>query len=153
MQTQDRPKIEPHHLRRLAVVYVRLATVDHGFLSRASRLLQRAQREHALRWGWPRSAIRIVEDLGRGGEAFENRAGMQRILEWIAWSHVGLLLASDMSRLTRSRADFETLVKLCQDAETLLAVNGMLVETQVQPTGYWLSRIQADVTRYWDGLR
>jgi hypothetical protein len=77
-------KIESHHRRRAAVVYVRSAAVPQGPEDLARVEYQRAQAWHARAWGWPEGAVQVIdEDLGRSGRSIDNRAGYQKLCDMV----------------------------------------------------------------------
>jgi hypothetical protein len=125
---QHRPlEIEDRHLDRLALVFVRQSCRPGVEEQTGSTGHQRDQREFARHWGWPEEAIEVIDDdLGLSG-ASGNRPGFQRLQDLVAQKQAGMILASDASRLTRSRSDLESLLRLCRDAGTLLALNGSIV--------------------------
>ena len=65
MKPQGQLAITPQHRTRLAVVYARTSVIpDHP--TECIRLTaQRDQAQQALAWGWPKSAIYVIEDLGK----------------------------------------------------------------------------------------
>ena len=61
------PVVQPHHLRRKAVIYIRQSTGHQVLTNIESQQLQRAMREQAHHLGWPDERIEIVEtDLNTG---------------------------------------------------------------------------------------
>jgi len=119
--------IRQHHLTRLAIVYLRSATLPQNASDEARIAYQRAQRMHALEWGWTLETVQVIEDIGRGGLRAEDRPGFQRLRGMIAAGQVGLVLVSDPSRLARSAMDFAALTALCRDTDTLIAADGKLL--------------------------
>jgi DNA invertase Pin-like site-specific DNA recombinase len=92
-------KILPHHLGRLAIVYVRQSTLqqvlDHQEFTRLQYgLVNRAQ---VLGWSADR-VLTIDEDLGKSGRSAEGRSGFQRLVSEVGLNHVGLILGIEMSR-------------------------------------------------------
>lgn len=152
--TENRPQqIKPNHLQKLAIVYVRQSTMKQVLEHTGSTSYQRGQKEFAFRWGWPEQNIEIVDvDLGRSGTRGENREGWQRILKLVAQQLVGIILASFSSRLTRSSKDFEVLLELCRATETLLAVDGAIIDAN-DSSNRLLARLRANVAEYENELR
>ncbi len=141
-------QIRPEHLQRLAIVYIRQSSLRQVQENTGSTAHQREQKEYAVRWGWPPTAIEVIEDdLGMSGTSGEERKGWQALLKRVAQQQVGLILVSDSSRLTRSSADFETLLGLCQATETLLAVEGVIVDPS-DSGNRLLARLRANVAQY-----
>ncbi len=142
------PQIRPHHLQRLACIYIRQSTARQVLENTGSTDVQRGQKEYAIRWGWPASAIEIVaDDLGLSGMSTEHRKGWQALLKKVANEQVGLILAADTSRLTRSSADFETLLGVCEATNTLLAVEGVIVDPN-DSANRLLARLRGNVAQY-----
>lgn len=114
-------KVQPRHLERLAVVYVRQSTLQQVQEHRESTALQYALRAKAIAWGWGGDRVLVIdEDLGCSGASAEGRAGFQRLLAEVSLGHVGLVLGIEMSRLARSCRDWHQLLELCALFDTLL---------------------------------
>jgi DNA invertase Pin-like site-specific DNA recombinase len=114
-------KIQAVHRHRLAVVYLRQSTlrqvVDHPESTRR----QYALRDRAIQLGWAEPSIEIIdEDLGQSGAESTRRRGFQRLSEEVAQGRVGAILALEVSRLSRSSADWHRLLDLCGIADVLL---------------------------------
>jgi DNA invertase Pin-like site-specific DNA recombinase len=115
-------KIQPRHLDRLAIVYVRQSTAQQVLEHRESAALQYDLRRRAIALGWAADRVIVIdEDQGRSGETAEGRLGFQRLLAEIGLDHVGLVLGVEMSRLARSCKDWHQLLELCAIFQTLLA--------------------------------
>ena len=114
--------IHSHHLNRTALVYVRQSTatqlVQHPESTR--RQYQRAERAAAL--GWPQPRIQIIDDdLGRSGAHSTGREGFQRLVAAISLGEVGVVLVTEVSRLSRLNSDWQRVLELCAVFETLIA--------------------------------
>jgi hypothetical protein len=58
--------VQPQHLSRKAVIYIRQSTVHQVLTNTESQQLQHAMRDHAYRLGWPDERVEVVEaDLER----------------------------------------------------------------------------------------
>jgi DNA invertase Pin-like site-specific DNA recombinase len=115
-------KIQPRHLDRLAIVYVRQSTTQQVLEHRESAALQYDLRRRAVALGWPSDRVLVIdEDQGRSGQTAEGRLGFQRLLAEVGLDHVGLVLGIEMSRLARSCKDWHQLLELCAIFQTLLA--------------------------------
>ena len=115
-------KIRPHHLDRLAVVYVRQSSPQQVLEHRESAALQYGLAERAADLGWPAERVLVIdEDQGQSGRSAADRLGFQRLLAEVGLSHVGLVLGIEMSRLARSCKDWHQLLELCALFGTLLA--------------------------------
>jgi DNA invertase Pin-like site-specific DNA recombinase len=137
----------------LAVVYVRQSTPKQVEEHTGSTAHQRNQKEYALRWGWREADIEVIdEDLGMSGTSGDRRKGWQRLLKLVSEGRVGIIFASDISRLSRSRRLFATLVDLCREFDVLLVVDGTIVNFD-DPTDRFMANIRADVAEYDNDVR
>ncbi len=115
-------KIQPWHLDRLAVVYVRQSTPQQVCENTESTQRQYALQQRAIDLGWPAERVVVIDDdQGRSGASAEGRLGFQRLLAEVGLDHVGLILGLEMSRLARSCRDWHQLLELCGIFRTLLA--------------------------------
>jgi hypothetical protein len=55
-------KLMPHHLERLAAVYVRQSSLQQVTDHQESTRLQYALADHAVAFGWPRERVLIIDD-------------------------------------------------------------------------------------------
>lgn len=115
-------KIAPRHLDRLAVVYVRQSTAQQVLHHQESTRMQYDLAERAVRFGWPRERVLVIDDdLGRSGASAEGRPGFQRLVAEVGLDHVGLILGVEMSRLARSCRDWHQLLEVCSLFNTLIS--------------------------------
>jgi DNA invertase Pin-like site-specific DNA recombinase len=115
-------KIQPRHLDRLAVVYVRQSTPQQVIDHTASTRLQYGLRQRAVELGWDASRVLVIdEDLGHSASSLVARPGFQRLVSEVGLDHVGLVLGVEMSRLARSGREWHQLLELCALAGALLA--------------------------------
>ncbi|MGN6543995.1 MAG: recombinase family protein [Aureliella sp.] len=114
-------KIKQRHLERLAVVYVRQSSPHQVRENSESRERQYALRGHAERLGWQEDRVLVIdEDQGISGQSSSNRPGFRRLLAEVSMDHVGLVLALELSRLSRSSKDWHHLVEVCGVFDALL---------------------------------
>ena len=86
-------KVQPTHLRRAAVVYVRQSTVAQVEQNRESTRRQYDLAERARQFGWCADQITVLdEDLGLSGATTQGRGGFARMTAQVALGHVGILL-------------------------------------------------------------
>jgi len=115
-------KITISHLRRAAVVYVRqstLAQVEHNTESTARQYDLVAR---AVELGWPRHAVRVIDDdLGVSGASTAGRSGFAELAAQVGLGQVGIVLSLECSRLARNNADWYRLLDLAGMADTLIA--------------------------------
>jgi DNA invertase Pin-like site-specific DNA recombinase len=122
MTTTRHSKIQPGHLRRQAVVYIRQSSAHQVRGNRESAARQYGLKERAKLLGWPAKSVQTVdEDQGRSGTSAVHREGFKKLLAEIGAGQVGVVLALEASRLARSSADWHRLVEICVVTQTLLA--------------------------------
>jgi DNA invertase Pin-like site-specific DNA recombinase/uncharacterized protein YndB with AHSA1/START domain len=126
-------KLQDHHLKRSAIVYVRQSSAHQVQENRESTARQYALVERAVQLGWAGAQVEVIdEDQGRSGATAEGRLGFQRLLAEVSLDHVGIILGIEMSRLARSNKDWHQLLELCAIFRTLLADQDGLYD----PTDY-----------------
>lgn len=126
-------RVQPRHLERLAVIYVRQSTAQQVQDHRESTALQYALKDRAIAWGWSAERVLVIDqDLGQSGAHAEARAGFQQLLAEVGLDHVGLVLGIEMSRLARSCRDWHQLLELCALFGVLLGDTDGLYD----PRGY-----------------
>lgn len=115
-------KITPTHRQRTAFVYVRQSSPTQVEHNRESTARQYQLVDRAVRLGWPRSAVQVVDqDLGVSGSGINPRSGFGRMTAEVALGRVGIILALEVSRLARNNADWYRLLDLCGVTDTLIA--------------------------------
>src|SRR4051812_1435182 len=115
-------KIEPRHLRLAAVVYVRQSTPQQLLNNQESTRRQYELAQRAGQMGWPETAIRVIDDdLGMSGASSQNRVGFQRLVAAIGMGEVGIVLVTEVSRLSRLNSDWHRVIELCAVFRTLIA--------------------------------
>ena len=116
------PMVQPHHLRRKAVIYIRQSTGHQVLTNIESRQLQHAMREHAHHLGWPDERIEVVEtDMGRTAQSTARRDGYKALLAEVALGQVGMVLSCESTRLSRNCTDWYPLLDLCAYNQCLIA--------------------------------
>lgn len=117
-------KLLPHHVERLAIVYVRQSTLQQVLDHQESTRLQYGLVERAKALGWsPDRIVVIDDDLGKSGATTTGRVGFQRLVSEVGLGHVGLVLGIEMSRLARSSTDWYQLLEMCALFATLIGDN------------------------------
>ena len=115
-------KVLATHRYRSAVVYVRQSTPGQVEHNTESTDRQYALAERAVRLGWPRDAVRIIDaDLGRSGASTAGRSGFAELTTLVGLGQVGIVLALEVSRLARNNSDWYRLLDLAGMTNTLLA--------------------------------
>lgn len=114
--------IQSSHLARLAMIYVRQSTTKQLALHQESTRRQYQLTETAQRLGWPQPRIQVIDDdLGLSGTSSTQRTGFQRLVAAISLGEVGLVLVTELSRLSRLNSDWHRVIELCAVFETLIA--------------------------------
>jgi len=116
------PKVTASQLRRAAVVYVRQSTLLQVERNRESTARQYDLVARAAQLGWPRSAVRVIdEDLGTSGASAAGRSGFAELAAQVGLGQVGIVLSLEVSRLARNNADWYRLLDLAGMTDTLIA--------------------------------
>src|SRR4030095_16366708 len=116
------PMVQPHHLRRKAVISMRPSTGHQVLTHLESQQLQHARREHAHHLGWPAARIEVVEtDTGRTAQSTERRDGSKALLAEVALGQVGMGLSYASTRLSRNCTAGYPLLELCAYHHCLIA--------------------------------
>jgi DNA invertase Pin-like site-specific DNA recombinase len=106
--------IQPVHLRRLAIVYVRQSSPHQALMNQESLKLQYDLQHRAQAAGWGSSQVRLIDtDLGRTGRSAEGRPGFQELVTLVNQEQVGIIFAYDVTRLARNCTDWYQLLDLC----------------------------------------
>jgi DNA invertase Pin-like site-specific DNA recombinase len=114
--------IQASHLARSAIIYVRQSTTKQLALHQESTRRQYQLTETAQRLGWPQPRIQVIDDdLGLSGASSTQRTGFQRLVAAIGLGEVGLVLVTEVSRLSRLNSDWHRVIELCAVFETLIA--------------------------------
>ncbi len=115
-------KIQPSHLARQAVVYIRQSTPGQVKEHLESQDLQYQLAQRAVSLGWPQAQVQVIDDdLGKSGVSSAERAGFQTLVAAVGLAQVGLILVTDVSRLARNCADWYQLLDLASLCATLIA--------------------------------
>ena len=76
----------------------------------------------AVALGWPRAAVRVIdEDLGISGASTTGRFGFAELAAQVGLGEVGIVLALEVLRLARNNADWYRLLDLAGMTDTLIA--------------------------------
>jgi DNA invertase Pin-like site-specific DNA recombinase len=116
------PKLQPRHLRLQAMVYVRQSTQRQVLENQESTRRQYQLAERARHMGWPSPQVQVVDDdLGMSGASSHQRTGFQRLVAAIGLGEVGMVLVTEVSRLSRRNSDWHRVIELCAVFRTLIA--------------------------------
>jgi DNA invertase Pin-like site-specific DNA recombinase len=119
MNTSD--LIQPQHLQRRAVIYVRQSSPSQVLNNRESTRLQYALRTLALERGWHERDVQVIDaDLGISGSSALGRPGFQELVAKVSLGQVGIIFAYDVTRLARNCTDWYQLLDLCGHCQCLV---------------------------------
>ena len=114
--------IQPRHLARRAVVYVRQSSPNQVMNNQESQRLQYALTGRVSEFGWQQDDIQVIDtDLGVTGKISEGRAGFQQLVTDVALGKVGILMAYEAQRLAHNCTHWYQLLDLCGHADCLIA--------------------------------
>ena len=114
--------IQPGHLSRRAVIYIRQSSTNQVVNNQESQRLQYALHDRAIQLGWQEQDIDVIDvDLGRTAATTEGRAGFQELVAQVALGQVGILIAYDATRLARNCSHWYQLLDLCGRTGCLIA--------------------------------
>jgi DNA invertase Pin-like site-specific DNA recombinase len=114
-------KITAGHLERIALIYVRQSSPAQVRENTESTARQYALAEEAVRRGWPRSRVEVIDaDLGLSGRSAEGRGGFKDLVGRVCLGEVGAIFGLEVSRLARSSADLSRLLELARLTDTLV---------------------------------
>jgi DNA invertase Pin-like site-specific DNA recombinase len=102
------------HLNRRAVIYVRQSSPQQVISHQESLRLQYDLRQRALAFGWPESAIDLIDtDLGHTARTTQGRVGFAELVSRVTLGEVGIIFSYDVTRLARNCTDWDQLLDLC----------------------------------------
>lgn len=114
-------KIQPKHLNRQAVVYLRQSSNKQVMQNQESAANQRALRERLLELGWRKEQVRIIDDdQGQSAKHADGRLGFQNLVADVGLGRIGMVMGYEVSRLSRNCADWHRLLELCAMFDTLI---------------------------------
>jgi DNA invertase Pin-like site-specific DNA recombinase len=114
--------IQPQHLTRLAVIYIRQSSPQQVLNNQESLRLQYALQQRAQELGWPPDHIEVIDaDLGLTAAAAQHREGFKELLAKVTLGQVGIILSVDVTRLCRNCSDWYPLLDLCGFKNCLIA--------------------------------
>src|SRR5262245_61002336 len=106
--------ITPAHLDRRAVIYIRQSSPQQVISHQESLRLQYDLTQRAVAFGWPESAIDVIDcDLGQTARTTRGRAGFAELVSRVTLGDVGIIFSYDVTRLSRNCSDWYQLLDLC----------------------------------------
>jgi DNA invertase Pin-like site-specific DNA recombinase len=114
--------VTTQHLTRKAMIYIRQSTPHQVLTNQESLSLQYALKQRALSLGWFEADIEIIDtDLGLTGAAAHHREGFKELLTKVTLGQVGIILSSEVTRLSRNCSDWYPLLDICGFKGCLIA--------------------------------
>src|SRR5690242_15363945 len=106
--------IQPTHLARKAIVYIRQSTPAQVVSNQESLRLQYALTQRARDLGWREADVDVIDaDLGLSGASAVQRQGFKELTARVSLSEVGLILSLEVTRLARNCSDWYPLLDIC----------------------------------------
>ena len=112
-------KIQPQHLARKAVLYVRQSSAFQVAHNPESQKLQYAMQNRLQDLGFTDIEV-IDEDLGRSAAGTQARSGFERMVAEVCLGRVGAVAAREVSRFARNSREWQQLVEVCRVVDTVL---------------------------------
>jgi DNA invertase Pin-like site-specific DNA recombinase len=112
-------KIQPQHLSRKAMLYVRQSSAFQVLHNLESGKLQYAMQTRLRDLGFDRIEV-IDEDLGRSAAGTVARSGFERMVAEVSLGRVGAVAAREVSRFARNSREWQQLVEVCRIVDTVL---------------------------------
>jgi len=114
--------VTPRHLSRAALIYIRQSTPHQVISNQESRRLQYALKERALDLGWHEDDIFVIDsDLGVSGSSTQGRDGFKDLAARVSLDRVGIILSTEVTRLSRNCSDWYPLLDVCGYMNCLIA--------------------------------
>jgi DNA invertase Pin-like site-specific DNA recombinase len=113
--------VDDRHLARRAVIYIRQSSPHQVLTNQESLRLQYNLRRRALDLGWREADIEVIDtDLGLSGAAAVHREGFKDLIARVTLGQVGIVLSSEVTRLSRNCSDWYPLLDLCGYRQCLI---------------------------------
>jgi DNA invertase Pin-like site-specific DNA recombinase len=114
--------VTPQHLARRALIYVRQSSPNQVLSNQESLHLQYALEQRALSLGWRPEDIEIIDaDLGLTGAIAQHREGFKNVISQVTLGQAGIILSTEVTRLSRNCSDWYPLLDICGYKDCLIA--------------------------------
>src|SRR5215470_4803431 len=114
--------ITSHHLARKAIIYIRQSSPHQVLTNQESLRLQYALQQRAQNLGWRAEDIEVIDaDLSLTGASAQHRSGFQELVTKVTLGQAGIILSSDVTRLSRNCSDWYPLLDVCGYRGCLIA--------------------------------
>ena len=112
-------KIQPQHLSRKAMLYIRQSSTFQVSHNLESGKLQYAMQTRLHELGFAEIEV-VDEDLGRSAAGTVSRSGFERMVAEVSLGRVGAVAAREVSRFARNSREWQQLVEVCRIVDTVL---------------------------------
>jgi len=112
-------KIQPQHLARKAMLYIRQSSSFQVAHNLESQKLQYAMQNRLRDLGFHDIEV-VDEDLGRSAAGTQVRSGFERMVAEVCLGRVGAVAAREVSRFARNSREWQQLVEVCRVVDTVL---------------------------------
>src|SRR2546429_8624235 len=110
------------HRQRKAIIYIRQSTPHQVLTNQETTRLQYALQQRPKSRGWRAQDIEIIDaDLGLTAAWARHRNGFQDLVTKVTLGQVGIILSSDVTRLSRNCSDWYPLLDVCGYRGCLIA--------------------------------
>lgn len=114
-------KITDAHRERLALVYPRQSSMRQVRQNRESTRRQLDLSRLPLELGWhPENVVLINQDLGHSASCPDSREGFRHLERFVDSMRAGLVLCSELSRISRNDPDWARIIAKCAVTHTML---------------------------------
>jgi DNA invertase Pin-like site-specific DNA recombinase len=114
--------VNPNHLNRKAIVYIRQSTPHQVVSNQESLRLQYALCQRARELGWHEADINVIDaDLGLSGATASHRQGFKDLVARVTLGEIGIVLSIEVTRLARNCSDWYPLLDVCGHRSCLIA--------------------------------
>jgi DNA invertase Pin-like site-specific DNA recombinase len=114
--------VTPQHLARKALIYIRQSSPHQVLSNQESLRLQYALEQRALNLGWRAEDIEIIDaDLGLTAAIAQHREGFKDVISQVTLGQVGIILSTEVTRLSRNCSDWYPLLDICGYKGCLIA--------------------------------
>ena len=112
----------PAHQVRKALIYIRQSTPHQVLTNQESLRLQYVLRQRTAELGWCSEDIEVIDaDLGQSETVAQHREGFKEVVSRVKLGEVGIILSSEVTRLSRNCSDWYPLLDICGYHSCLIA--------------------------------
>jgi DNA invertase Pin-like site-specific DNA recombinase len=139
-------KIQPQHLERKAILYIRQSSAYQVSHNLESQKLQYAMEERLRQLGWREIEV-VDDDLGRSAAGTVTRVGFERMVAEVCLGKVGAVAAREVSRFARNSREWQQLIEVCRVVDTVL-IDQEMVYTARQSNDRLLLGLKGSLNEY-----